>query len=98
MTEDQLQIMRDAIAQAVAVAVPPAIQLTVNGKIDKLNNKFDIHALKHEEDMEKINEHMREVQPYLDGARGVKVFGTFAKWSLGIGIAWATFTGNLPKL
>ena len=34
-----------------------------------------------------VNEHMKEVKPFLDGWRGARTIGNFIKWTAGVLIA-----------
>lgn len=87
--EDKLrEILEESLKKGIE-QTQQTIQTTVNGKLDKLNAKFDVHAEKHEEDMKAIHAHMDEVRPYLDGAKGIKLIGEAWKWVLSLGVSWA---------
>lgn len=60
-----------------------AIKETVNGKIDSLTVKVDAH--------------MNEMRPFLQGWRGARVIGTLIKWIAGIIIAVAGATAVLMQ-
>jgi len=88
MTEDE--------KQELLTVIRDTIQTKVNGKIDLLHVKLDNHMAQHEEDMREVRTHIKEVKPYLEGARGVKVLSEFAKWVVGLGVIWLAIKGLLP--
>ena len=87
MTEDE--------KQELLTVIRDTIQTKVNGKIDLLHVKLDSHMVRHEEDMTEVRAHIKEVVPYLEGARGVKVLSEFAKWAVGLGVIWLAIKGLL---
>lgn len=89
MTEEELAQLEERLANRLAIAVKE----TVNGKIDKIDARQREymalnaeHNEKHEEQMKAIHAHIEEVQPILDGLRGVKVIGNVWKWLMGLGV------------
>lgn len=82
--EEQMKILCDSVEAVV--------RKTVNGKIDDLRNKMDAHNTKHEADMVLVRNHIKRVEPYLQGAKGVKLAGDAIKWVAGVGIAWLAIT------
>ena len=89
--------MNDELLQAIDGAVDRATTKYVNGKIDALHIKIDIHNTKHEEDMTEVRKHMEDVKPYLEGARGVKVLGEALKWVAGLSVMWIAWKGIWPR-
>lgn len=65
MTPEELKILQDSVADA--------IRLTVNGKIDSLNEKLDQHIVEHKADAE-------EIKSFLELKRGALVLGHLGKW------------------
>lgn len=97
MTEEEIQRIEErllmSLQQTMKEVVKDAIQVNVNGKIDKIDARQREymalnaeHNEKHEEQMKAIHAHIEEVQPILDGLRGVKVIGNVWRWFLGLGI------------
>lgn len=76
MPDDQLAIIRETIEAT--------IRKTVNGKIDALRDKVDDHNTKHEADMVLVRDHIERVEPYLEGAKGVKLVADAIKWFAGV--------------
>lgn len=108
MTEEEIQrieerlmvSLQQTMKEAVKESVKENIAIQVNGKIDKIDARQREymalnaeHNRNHDEQMEKIHAHMEEVQPYLSGAKGFKVFIEFGKWVVGMGVIWAYFKG-----
>lgn len=71
MAESWTQEQKDEIGAMIAAGV----KATVNGKIDKLSEKIDVHNAKHEANM-------IEIKPYLQFASGL---GIIFKMILAIG-------------
>jgi hypothetical protein len=77
---------------ALLTAVREEIKTTVNGKIDRINEKLDIHNQRHEKDMNRmmpIIESYEATERRLEDARAsgafiMKVVGVF----IAIGSAW----------
>ena len=67
------------------------IQLTVNGKIDRLDERIVKLC-------ESVQAHQEEVKPFMDGWRGAKVFGNLAKWIAGVAIAIAAIVTTYAQL
>ena len=97
MTEEQLAIMHAEVARA--------IQLHVNGKIDKLTHKLDEHIAQHDVDAGKIADRLdpesdhyllKDVLPIIEAYKGSKILGEFLKWSASLGIAWMALKGFKP--
>lgn len=79
MTDPELKIMCETIEKVVRV--------TVNGKIDGIKEDIRQHNERHEADMVLVRDHIQEVQPYLQGAAGVRFLGNGLKWVAGVGTA-----------
>lgn len=95
------EILRPSLEKATA----ETIKVTVNGKIDGIKHdiadvKDDMrqHNERHEADMVLVKDHMKTVEPYLQGAAGMKLLGNGIKYFAGVAVAWvalkAFFTGN----
>lgn len=80
MTEEELNSLENKITEALV----KTIKETVNGKIDRLNEKMDIHNERHEEDMKEVKGHIEEVKPILEAYNGTKAVGNLIKWAGGI--------------
>lgn len=91
--------MNEEVLSVIEKAIEKSIKVNVNGKIDHLTEMMGIHNAKHEEDMIEVREHIKEVRPYLDSARGVKTLGEIGKWIAGVGgsfiIIWAWVNGKI---
>lgn len=70
-------------------AIIAVIKQTVNGKIDRIEEKIDLHNSEHKEDMEEVKAHIKEVKPILDAYNGGKVLGNLVKWLASVGVAAA---------
>ena len=79
MKPDELDILKEHIELV--------IQRTVNGKIDKLNDKMEEHNRIHEAHMETVVKHMEETKPILEAYRGFNTAGELIKWIAGVGTA-----------
>lgn len=88
MSEEEITRLEERLASTVVK--------TVNGKIDRLHEKIDNHNTKHEEDMNDVREHMKQVQPYLQGAAGIRVLGEALKWVAGLSVVWIAVKGIIP--
>lgn len=82
--------------------VARAIQLHVNGKIDKLTHKLDEHIAQHDVDAGKIadrldpeSEHylLKDVLPIIEGYKASKILGNFLRWVAGLGMAYMALKG-----
>ena len=83
MTPEDLQKIQETIVK------------TVNGKIDVLTKNVeemklcqDRHIDDHNTAMEKINQHIAKVEPFLQGANGIRALGSVLKWLGGLAVAW----------
>lgn len=89
MKKAELQTIERMVAQAVEKTVPPIIAATVNGKIDKLDTKFDEHIEQHKADME-------ELRPYIQ-AKGSLTFIFKSIVSMGsLAAAWLAIRSVIP--
>ena len=80
MNEEEKKEIVDLIVERVAPEIREEIGTTVNGKIDKLQKKVD--------DMDdRLEHHMDDVGPFLQGWKGAKVIGNMLKWIAGLVIA-----------
>lgn len=79
MDSDTLQTIRETIEKTVKVVV--------NGKIDVISEKIDIHNEKHEADMAEVRKHIQETKPILEAYRGFNTAGELIKWVAGVGTA-----------
>ena len=77
------------------IKIQETIVSTVNGKIDSLTKTVntikecnDIHIENHDKAMEKINEHIAKVEPYLQSVNGIRALGNGLKWVGGLAVAW----------
>lgn len=89
MDEEQLKRVIEALKESNT----KTIREVVNGKIDVIDKRQREymalnaeHNEKHDEQMKAIHAHIEEVQPILDGLRGVKVIGNVWRWFLGLGV------------
>lgn len=89
MNEEQLKQVIEALKESNT----KTIREVVNGKIDVIDKRQREymalnaeHNEKHDEQMKAIHAHIEEVQPILDGLRGVKVIGNVWRWFLGLGV------------
>jgi len=78
MSPAELEILREHIQLT--------IKETVNGKIDRMDEKLDAHIKVHEA-------HLIEVKPILDAYQGGKVLGDLVKWIAGLGLAVLAIKG-----
>lgn len=78
-------------------AIIAVIKQTVNGKIDRIESKIDLHNARHEEDMQEVKAHIEEVKPILDAYNGSKVLGNLIKWLASVGVAAALLYGWVIK-
>lgn len=85
-SEDQQKQLAAMIRVAVEEAVPPAIKVTVNGKIDRIDKKLDEHNLKHQSDMD-------ELKPYLQFASGLGIIFKLIVAIGSIAMAWLAIKG-----
>lgn len=72
MTPEQLKEIKEEITTTV--------RTVVNGKIDKMNEKFDVYI---DDDMRwkgTVDEYMKEMSPVKDGLRTIQSLNKFAKW------------------
>ncbi|RJQ33893.1 hypothetical protein C4568_03770 [Candidatus Parcubacteria bacterium] len=68
-------------------AIVAVIKETVNGKIDRLNDKMDRHNEIHEQDMKEVRAHIEETKPIIVAYQGGRVLGELIKWLAGVGAA-----------
>lgn len=61
--------------------IQEAVKETVNGKIAALDKKID--------------DHMNDIKPFMQGISGVKVLASGLGWLAGIAVAYATIKGFL---
>ena len=66
------------------------IRHTVNGKIDKLDAKLQVHMDKHDEQWD-------QVRPVVEGFQGAKVVGNSFKWLGGIALTAAALFALFNK-
>lgn len=83
MTEEQLLFITKKLVEANELSTKAIVKETVNGKIDAL-------ALKVDANHEFIQAHAKEdkdfqdkMEPYLQGAAGLKIFRDLAVWVAG---------------
>lgn len=65
--------MNEKELQQLREHIEAVIEQKVNGKIDRMEDKLDRHML--------------EIQPFLEGYRGARVIGNVLKWIAGVVIA-----------
>lgn len=85
------------VAELLRPGIQETIQKTVNGKIDGLKEDVRKHNERHEADMLLVREHMKVVEPYLQGATAMKALGNGLKWLGGIVAAWLVIKGFIIK-
>lgn len=70
MTDKELKIIQDyiesVVTKTIEKSVESAIQKKVNGKIDTMNTRLD--------------KHLNEIEPFMQGVRGVRVLRNSALW------------------
>lgn len=75
--------------------VAEAIQKYVNGKIDKIATTLGDHIEKEDSFHVEIRQHMEEVRPFLQGAKGLKLVRDFFVWIGGLFIVYVAFKNSL---
>lgn len=78
-------------------AIVEVIQKTVNGKIDRIEQKIDTHNTQHELDMVEVRKHIEDVKPILNTYNGGRVVGDILKWIAGVGIAFLAIQSWFTK-
>lgn len=76
MTKDQIQQLK----KEIVIATEAAVKTTVNGKLDRMNAKFDSYV---EDDLKwkgTVVTFMTEMTPVKDGLRTVQSINKFIKW------------------
>lgn len=96
------KMLADGIAEGLATAVPEAIRINVNGKIDKMQSGLNTHNEKHENDMIRI---MPVIEAYEEGQRDLetaKKGGRIVLWIAtiitAIGGAWLVLKQLFPNI
>lgn len=79
MTEDDVKIIKEQIAETIKVVV--------NGKIDRLREMVEEHNEKHERDMVDVKEHIEKTTPIIEAYNSVSIVGNGIKWIAGVGTA-----------
>jgi hypothetical protein len=69
-------------------ATSEAIEKFVNGKIRVLDQKLTDH-------MENEEAFRQEIQPFLQGAQGLKVIRNFLYWVGGLFVVWIAFRNSI---
>lgn len=82
----------------IVEVIRDTIEKKVNGRVEALHVKIDSHNEKHEEDMKEVREHIKKVEPFLQGVAGAKLLGDMGKWLVGLGVIWLAIKGVLPAV
>lgn len=90
MTEDEKREFLECIEKT--------IEKKVNGRIESLHSKVDAHNERHEQDMVEVKDHIKKVEPFLQGVAGAKLLGDAGKWLVGLGVIWLAIKGVLPTI
>lgn len=84
--------MTPAQIEELKLAITTVIQEKVNGKIDRINTKFDVYI---DDDMrwkETVEKYMADMRPVKDGLFAIQSINRFLKWlglsSLGAIVAY----------
>lgn len=78
------------LIEIIKEAVNESVSKTVNGKIDALDQKAN-------EMYKRLEEHLVEIEPFLDGFKGAKIIGTTVKWIAGVMVAFGTIYWSLKN-
>lgn len=78
------------LIEIIKRAVDESVSKTVNGKIDALDQKAN-------EMYKRLEEHLVEIEPFLDGFKGAKIIGTTVKWIAGVMVAFGTIYWSLKN-
>lgn len=79
MNEKQYERLEASIRQSLNTAVEPAIKTYVNGKIEKMDTKLDVHIKEHKEDIADVKESIKVIQADIQ-----PVVRAFAWWKITI--------------
>ncbi len=81
--------------QDVIEQIRETIRLTVNGKVDAISSKIDMHNKAHEEDM-------RRILPVLEAYENAQKGGRAVMWTAGtvtvLGTAWIVVKQIFPSI
>ena len=72
-----------------------AIEMTVNGKIDKIHAILEKQNEMSDFFMKKVNDHIKEVEPFIQAKAGLKVIRGFLIWVAGGIIAWQAIKNGI---
>ena len=97
MTEEQLITLTKRLIKANEKSTAAIVKETVNGKIDKLTVKVDENHIFIENHAKEDREFQDKIEPYLQGAAGLRIVRDFAIWIAGGIAAWAVIKGFFLK-
>lgn len=93
MTDDDIKIIKEQIAETIKVVV--------NGKIDHLREMMEEHNKNHEQDMIEVKKHIEKTSPMIEAFNSVSIVGNGIKWIAGVGTAmgvlWLMAMGLFSK-
>ena len=78
--ERDLVVLKEEIGKAIAI--------NVNGKIDKIHTILEKQNEMTDVFMKKVDDHIKEVEPFIQAKAGIKVIRNFLIWVAGGIIAW----------
>ena len=91
--EEQLAHIVKKVVEANEISTDKVVRTVVNGKIDALTLKVDANHAFMEKHSAEDKAFQDKIEPYLQGAAGLKVVRDFAIWIAGGLVAWAAIKG-----